>query len=72
MCTQPAHLEGRDRSGRGDNLPQKRKRQLIVGVRRDIPAYMVPEIEPAPDARPYLSLGSAIGDLPRLVRGQRL
>ena len=49
--------------------PQKRKRQLIVGVRRDIPAYMVPEIEPAPDAQPYLSLGSAIGDLPRLAAG---
>lgn len=49
--------------------PQKRKRQLIVGVRRDILAYMVPEIEPAPDAQPYLSLGSAIGDLPRLAAG---
>jgi DNA (cytosine-5)-methyltransferase 1 len=49
--------------------PQKRKRQLIVGVRRDIPAYMVPEIEPAPDAQPYLSLGYAIGDLPPLAAG---
>lgn len=50
-------------------VPQKRKRQLIVGVRRDIPAYMIPEIDPAPDAQPYLSLGVAIGDLPPLTAG---
>ena len=49
--------------------PQKRKRQLIVGVRRDIAAYMVPEIEPSPNAQPYVSLGAAIGDLPPLTAG---
>ena len=27
MCTQPAHLEGRDRGNRGANLPKKRNRQ---------------------------------------------
>jgi len=50
--------------------PQKRKRQLIVGVRRDFPAYMVPEIEAVADAQPYLSLGAAIGDLPPLPAGR--
>lgn len=49
--------------------PQKRKRQLIVGVRRDIAAYMVPEIKPSPNAQPYVSLGAAIGDLPPLTAG---
>jgi len=49
--------------------PQKRKRQLIVGVRRDIHAYMVPEIKPSPNAQPYVSLGAAIGDLPALSAG---
>jgi DNA (cytosine-5)-methyltransferase 1 len=49
--------------------PQKRRRQLIVGVRRDIASYMVPEVEAAPDAQPYLSLGVAIGDLPPLAAG---
>ena len=49
--------------------PQKRKRQLIVGVRRDIPAYMVPEIKPSPNAQPYVSLGAAIGDLPAIAAG---
>ena len=49
--------------------PQKRKRQLIVGVRRDIHAYMIPEIKPSPNAQPYVSLGAAIGDLPALSAG---
>ena len=49
--------------------PQKRKRQLIVGVRRDISAYMVPEIEPSPNTQPYVLLGAAIGDLPALAAG---
>lgn len=49
--------------------PQKRKRQLIVGVRRDIAAYMVPEIKPSPNAQPYVSLDAAIGDLPPLTAG---
>lgn len=49
--------------------PQKRRRQLIVGVRRDIPAYMVPEIKPSPNAQPYVSLGAAIGDLPAIAAG---
>jgi DNA (cytosine-5)-methyltransferase 1 len=51
-------------------IPQKRKRQLIIGVRSDIPGFFPPEISPAPRAVPGITLGPAIGDLPPLAAGQ--
>jgi DNA (cytosine-5)-methyltransferase 1 len=35
-------------------VPQKRRRQLIVGVRDDLPGYFLPELQPAPRAEPRL------------------
>jgi DNA (cytosine-5)-methyltransferase 1 len=50
-------------------VPQKRRRQLFVGVRADLPAYFLPELKPAPRAEPRTWLGAAIGDLPILRAG---
>jgi DNA (cytosine-5)-methyltransferase 1 len=50
-------------------VPQKRHRQLIIGVRNDLPGYFPPETKPAPRAEPRLWLGAAIGDLPILRAG---
>jgi len=47
-------------------VPQMRKRQLIVGVRNDLPGYFVSNLKPAPRAEPRTCLGTAIGDLPIL------
>lgn len=47
-------------------VPQKRRRQLIVGVRTDLPGYFMSDLKPAPRARPRTALGAAIGDLPIL------
>ncbi len=47
-------------------VPQKRRRQLIVGVRLDVSLYMPQPTPPAPSATPNLTLGEAIGDLPPL------
>jgi DNA (cytosine-5)-methyltransferase 1 len=47
-------------------VPQKRHRQLIVGVRLDVPGYFLPELKPAPRARTDTFLGDAIMDLPVL------
>lgn len=33
-------------------VPQKRQRQLIIGVRNDLPGYFLPELRPAPRAEP--------------------
>jgi DNA (cytosine-5)-methyltransferase 1 len=51
-------------------LPQKRKRQLIVGTRVDLPGYFLPTLKPAPSALPDTNLGDAIEDLPPLEAGQ--
>ncbi len=57
-------------------VPQKRRRQLIVGVRIDVPGYFPTQL--APSARAWWNqdepgdcptLGDAIGDLPRLRAG---
>jgi DNA (cytosine-5)-methyltransferase 1 len=50
-------------------VPQKRRRQLIIGVRADLPGYFVPELAPAPSAIAPTTLGEAIGDLPVLRAG---
>lgn len=50
-------------------VPQKRRRQLIIGVRNDLHGYFPSELKPAPRAEPRTVLGSAIGDLPILRAG---
>jgi len=50
-------------------VPQRRRRQLIIGVRNDIPGYFPPTLEPPSRAIPFLTLGAAIGDLPVLRAG---
>lgn len=50
-------------------VPQKRYRQLIIGVRNDLPGYFLPGLKPAPGAKPKPCLWDAIGDLPILRAG---
>ncbi len=50
-------------------VPQKRRRQLFIGVRGDLPGYFLPELKHAPRAEPRTWLGAAIGDLPILRAG---
>jgi DNA (cytosine-5)-methyltransferase 1 len=50
-------------------LPQKRRRQLFIGTRLDLPNYFRPEIKPAPRAGDSPTLWEAIGDLPPLAAG---
>ena len=45
-------------------VPQKRHRQLIIGVRSDLPGCFLPEFQHAPRAAPRPCLWDAIGDLP--------
>jgi len=56
---------------RGENLgaPQKRRRQLIVGVRADLAGYFPSELQPATRAQIGAMLGDAILDLPKLTAG---
>ncbi len=49
--------------------PQKRRRQLIVGVRGDQPGYFLPTLRPARRAVPKIALGECIADLPGLRAG---
>lgn len=56
-------------------VPQKRRRQLIVGVRADIPGFFSPVLAPAPRAfaskdQACPMLWDAIGDLPPLEAGE--
>lgn len=51
-------------------LPQKRRRQLFIGTRLDLPDYFRPKIEPAPRATKHPSLWEAIGDLPPVKAGE--
>lgn len=50
-------------------VPQKRRRQLIVGVRADLAGYFPAELTPAPRAMLETMLGDAILDLPALAAG---
>jgi DNA (cytosine-5)-methyltransferase 1 len=50
-------------------VPQKRRRQLFIGVRGDLPGYFLPQFKLAPRAEPRTWLGAAIGDLPILRAG---
>ena len=50
-------------------VPQKRRRQLIIGVRNDLHGYFLPELKPSPRAESYICLGAAISDLPILRAG---
>jgi DNA (cytosine-5)-methyltransferase 1 len=51
-------------------LPQKRRRQLFIGTRLDLPDYFRPNIKPAPRACDQPALWEAIGDLPPLKAGE--
>lgn len=51
-------------------VPQKRRRQLIIGTRTDLPGYFSSNLKPAPRAYPRPLLGAAIADLPRLRAGE--
>jgi len=50
-------------------VPQKRRRQLFIGVRLDLPDYFIPTSNPAPRAITHPTLWEAIGDLPPLRAG---
>lgn len=52
-------------------VPQKRRRQLVIGVRNDIPGYFPNELAPADRVRNRATprLWDAIGDLPVLAAG---
>lgn len=49
--------------------PQKRRRQLIIGVQTGLPGYFPQELIAPPRATPRTILGVAIGDLPILRAG---
>jgi DNA (cytosine-5)-methyltransferase 1 len=51
-------------------LPQKRRRQLFVGTRLDLPDYFRPKLNRAPRACDHPPLWEAIGDLPQLKAGE--
>ena len=51
-------------------LPQKRRRQLFIGTRLDLPYYFRPRLKPAPRACDHPPLWEAIGDLPPVKAGE--
>jgi DNA (cytosine-5)-methyltransferase 1 len=51
-------------------VPQKRRRQLIIGTRRDLPVYFREKYLNKFIITPQVTLGEAIGDLPKLKAGE--
>lgn len=51
-------------------VPQKRRRQLVIGVRNDVPGYFSSELKPCARAYGEPKLWDAIGDLPPLAAGE--
>jgi len=51
-------------------VPQKRRRQLIIGVRADLPGFFRDNLIPPARATLGTMLGDAIGDLPVLAAGE--
>ncbi len=51
-------------------LAQKRRRQLFIGTRLDLPDYFLPVLTPAPRSCDHPSLWEAIGDLPPVKAGE--
>lgn len=62
-------VHGQEEDAWALGVPQKRRRQLIIGTRLDMPGFFLPELKPAPRAIPHTCLGAAICDLPRLRAG---
>jgi DNA (cytosine-5)-methyltransferase 1 len=62
-------VHGQVEKGEDLGVPQKRRRQLIIGVRADLPGYFPTELKPAARAVLGAMLGDAIGDLPILEAG---
>lgn len=50
--------------------PQKRRRQLLIGVRADLPGYFPPALKAPRRGVPRIVLGDCIGDLPILRAGR--
>lgn len=50
-------------------VPQKRLRQLIIGVRGDLLGYFLPDLKCPPRTESAICLWDAIGDLPSLKAG---
>jgi DNA (cytosine-5)-methyltransferase 1 len=50
-------------------VPQKRRRQLFVGVRADIAEFFPSEVAPSPRAILGTNFGAALADLPPLSAG---
>jgi len=63
-------VHGQVEDARQLGLPQKRRRQLIIGTRVDLPGYFQTALKPAPRGKPGTNLGDAISDLPPLQAGQ--
>lgn len=53
-------------------VPQKRRRQLVIGVLNDVPGYFAGELKPASRTFGSPTLWDAIGDLPPLTAGEGL
>jgi len=62
-------VHGQEENAWEFGVPQKRKRQLIVGTRNDIPHYFPSRLDAPPRAIPCTKLGAAICDLPSLDAG---
>lgn len=63
-------VHGQIEKGESLGVPQKRRRQLIIGVRADLPGYFPTELTPVARAKIGTMLGDAIGDLPALDAGE--